>query len=108
MRLKGAFEEKGDEGDYPTDLNLPNPLQVGRTRLVIVNESILNTHVLPERGVVVLGRGPEAEIYVPHASVSRRHAVIRTDRDEVTIEDLGSSNGTTVNNLPITPGRRSP
>src|SRR5579872_2498138 len=107
MALSDAFSGAGDEGDHPTELNLPNPrtgaAATGRTRLVIVNESILSTYVLPRRGVVVLGRGPEAEVFVPHPSVSRRHAIIRTDRDRVTIEDLGSSNGTTVNNLPIEP-----
>ena len=51
---------------------------------------------LQEGGEYVLGRDPDADVYLDSPSVSRRHAVIRiTDRD-ATIEDLGSRNGTFV------------
>lgn len=43
----------------------------------------------------------------PHAEViSRRHADIRLEGDTYFIEDLGSSNGTYVNGLPLRPGDR--
>ncbi len=58
-------------------------------------------HEVPE-GVVVIGRGAEAEVRLPVASVSRRHAKIQRDGDRVTVEDLGSRNGTRVNGLPVT------
>ena len=50
---------------------------------------------LPARGTLTLGRGAEADICIEHTSVSRRHATLVLD-DAVTIEDLGSSNGTWV------------
>jgi two-component system, NtrC family, response regulator AtoC len=52
---------------------------------------------LPVPGVVTIGRGEEAELRVDHASVSRRHARITLQHDEVRIADLDSHNGTLVN-----------
>jgi DNA-binding winged helix-turn-helix (wHTH) protein len=42
----------------------------------------------------LLGRTHEAAVWVEHASVSRRHALIRVAGGKATIEDLGSKNGT--------------
>jgi pSer/pThr/pTyr-binding forkhead associated (FHA) protein len=38
--------------------------------------------------------------------VSRTHADIRTEGDAYYIEDVGSSNGTYINNIPLTKGNR--
>ncbi len=46
---------------------------------------------------VVLGRGHEADVRIADASVSRRHAEVRYDGARVLVEDLGSTNGTSVN-----------
>jgi DNA-binding winged helix-turn-helix (wHTH) protein len=48
------------------------------------------------QGEHVLGRDPDADIFLPSAGVSRRHAVIRISAGRATIEDLGSKNGTLV------------
>jgi pSer/pThr/pTyr-binding forkhead associated (FHA) protein len=47
----------------------------------------------------VIGRNPECGIWVDAAGVSRRHARVRLDADSgaAAIEDLGSTNGTFVN-----------
>ena len=58
-------------------------------------------HEVPQ-GIVVIGRGAEAELRLPVASVSRRHAKIQRDGDQVTVEDLGSRNGTRLNGRPVT------
>jgi hypothetical protein len=42
------------------------------------------------------------------ALASRRHAVVRVVGGEVTIEDLGSRNGTIVNRNKLTPGEPAP
>jgi DNA-binding winged helix-turn-helix (wHTH) protein len=47
-------------------------------------------------GEYVLGRDPDADVYLASPSVSRRHAVIRVAGRRATIEDLGSRNGTFV------------
>lgn len=44
-----------------------------------------------------LGRSPEADLVLDDDTVSRRHAVLRGDREGIQIEDLGSSNGTAIN-----------
>jgi DNA-binding winged helix-turn-helix (wHTH) protein len=47
-------------------------------------------------GEHVLGRDPDLELFFDSPSVSRRHAIIRVEGDEATVEDLGSKNGTFV------------
>lgn len=51
---------------------------------------------------------PEIDVSgFPHADVvSRVHAAIHIDKGDYYIEDLGSSNGTYINHLPLTPGNR--
>jgi DNA-binding winged helix-turn-helix (wHTH) protein len=49
-----------------------------------------------DEGEHVLGRDPNAEIYLDAPKVSRRHALIRIAAARATIEDLGSKNGTFV------------
>lgn len=45
-------------------------------------------------GENLLGRTRQADVWVDHGSVSRRHAVIRVDGESATVEDCGSKNGT--------------
>jgi DNA-binding winged helix-turn-helix (wHTH) protein len=47
-------------------------------------------------GANVLGRDRSAVAWIDDPSISRRHAVVRVSDAEVTIEDLGSKNGTFV------------
>ncbi|MBX3261878.1 MAG: sigma 54-interacting transcriptional regulator [Labilithrix sp.] len=49
---------------------------------------------LPDRGSLVVGRSDECDVTVDDASVSRRHARIDVAGERITIEDLGSANGT--------------
>lgn len=51
---------------------------------------------------VMIGRDPECELTVADASVSRSHAAVRYEPlDSLFIEDLGSTNGSTVNDEPV-------
>jgi FHA domain/Protein of unknown function (DUF3662) len=50
---------------------------------------------------VVIGRMPECTIILSDPNVSRRHAEIRRIGDAVMVTDLGSTNGTRVNGLPV-------
>jgi predicted component of type VI protein secretion system len=45
----------------------------------------------------IIGRTPEAEIQVPINEVSRRHCQIQVNGAKILLRDLGSSNGTFVN-----------
>ena len=50
-----------------------------------------------------VGRTPENEVHLDDPQVSRRHAEITWDGVRCTVTDLGSSNGTFVNNRRLTP-----
>jgi phage tail-like protein len=59
-----------------------------------------------DRPVLRIGRlpAPENDLTLAHGLVSRRHAQIYCDREPYRIADLGSSNGTTVNDIPLPEG----
>ena len=52
-------------------------------------------------GEQLIGRGAEAEIPLFTALISRQHARVRVSGETVTLEDLGSMNGTLVNNTRV-------
>ena len=56
----------------------------------------VNGLVTLDEGVHVIGRDPDAEVFLNSAGVSRRHARITISAGRLTIEDLGSKNGTFV------------
>jgi pSer/pThr/pTyr-binding forkhead associated (FHA) protein len=58
--------------------------------------------VFPLTGVTVIGRNAECDISIPTDEVSRRHAELRPSQDGVMVEDLGSANGTFVNDRRVT------
>jgi predicted component of type VI protein secretion system len=47
---------------------------------------------------VVFGRGAECDVCIPISSVSRQHCEVSVAGDQVWVNDLGSANGTFVNN----------
>jgi serine/threonine protein kinase len=56
-------------------------------------------------GAVTLGRDASNDIVIPVRQVSRHHAQIRCDQAGCSVMDMGSTNGTFINGLPIPPGR---
>jgi DNA-binding winged helix-turn-helix (wHTH) protein len=59
---------------------------------LIVGERVLPLH----QGDNIVGREPDVDVRIDAPSVSRRHARLRINGAEVTVEDLGSTNGTFV------------
>ena len=59
------------------------------------------TQLLDITGGGVAGRDPAGDIVLEHPTVSRKHVHFSVRGDEVEIQDLGSANGTFVNNRPL-------
>jgi DNA-binding winged helix-turn-helix (wHTH) protein len=53
--------------------------------------------MMVEEGETILGRSREATLFLDDESVSRRHARLMINGGSVTVEDLGSKNGTVLN-----------
>jgi hypothetical protein len=66
-------------------------------RLLLVDRDIVLTN-----GEHTLGRGAEGDLVIASPTVSRRHARLSVDGERATLEDLGSKNGTWVNDKPVT------
>src|SRR5262245_28319850 len=49
------------------------------------------------RPMLLVGRAPECDVYLPHPSVSRHHAMMSGNAANVRLEDLASLNGVSVN-----------
>ncbi|HEX4465648.1 MAG TPA: sigma 54-interacting transcriptional regulator [Solirubrobacteraceae bacterium] len=62
--------------------------------LLVAGEGLLATHALTSSSVLI-GRDPECDLVVNSATLSRRHACLRLG-PAVTIQDLGSQNGTRI------------
>ena len=73
-----------------------------------VVEGKLRGHVydLPENSELFLGRGANFDIVIDEDMVSRRHAKILTFHDQVVLQDLNSTNGTSVNQQRIQGSQR--
>ena len=57
-------------------------------------------------GPISIGRGADSHVFLPDKAVSRKHAVVHAGADGTwTLEDLGSSNKTFVNDKPVTKAR---
>jgi pSer/pThr/pTyr-binding forkhead associated (FHA) protein len=64
--------------------------------------------VFPVAGPVVIGRAAECDIAVQADEISRRHAVVKPTSDGLSVEDLGSSNGTFINARRVQQGFLNP
>ncbi len=64
----------------------------GGDLLLVAGEGRLVTHALVAAELVI-GRAAECDVVVNHPALSRRHAIMRRG-DRVTVQDLGSTNGT--------------
>ena len=59
-----------------------------------------------ERGrALLIGRQPDADLVIADELISRHHARLAFEGDELVVEDLGSTNGTYLNGARVTRGR---
>ncbi|HEY3901351.1 MAG TPA: leucine-rich repeat domain-containing protein [Chthoniobacter sp.] len=71
-------------------------MHVPQTEVILRHEEVELARVTLPPGEYVIGRGEEAEIFADTALISRRHARLIITQDQLSLEDLGSSNGTFV------------
>jgi len=76
--------------------------------LSVVLDKHTITYPLPPHGEVVIGRDVQVACSFGHHSLSRRHAIVRVGDGDLTIEDLGSKNGTYVGGRRLAPAERYP
>ena len=69
-------------------------------RLILLQEGEATTFELTEEETVI-GRHPECTIQINSNMVSRKHAQVTNENGRYVIEDLGSANGSHLNNTRI-------
>lgn len=117
--LAEAAKEHAKSEDYsflgPVDVQIYEGSRLRAGRFVITaavvegeEEVPLAELVLPDGGrislgaePVVVGRLADCGVVVNDPNVSRRHAELRRVEDGVVVTDLGSTNGTRVNGVPV-------
>src|SRR3982750_2004459 len=75
--------------------------EIMKPRIAAITGKLEDTIISMNEGPVLIGRQAGATLKIGNASVSRRHAMIEKEGDRFVIADLGSRNGTFVNDIPI-------
>ncbi|HEU0131239.1 MAG TPA: DUF3662 and FHA domain-containing protein [Mycobacteriales bacterium] len=104
FRVRSAVEE-GEPDPVPTTTGK------GAPRLRVVQGNTPTSEVPLTQDVLVIGRGSQAGLRLDDTGVSRQHAEVRREGDDVVLVDLGSTNGSSVNGrhverVRLTPGDR--
>src|SRR6185503_10019863 len=98
----------GGRRDLPMDSTLVSTGKTGDgatpipRRLMVGTGQNVTTHLIPDEGIVMVGRAPEATIRVDDSSVSRLHVRLHLG-DVIRVEDLGSANGTRIGGTRLRP-----
>ena len=100
---RSVTAEAADEDSGATRVRMAVPKYVLRG----VSGAVFSK-VFPVTGPVVIGRAAECDISVPADEMSRRHTLIKPTPDGLSVEDLGSSNGTYINNKRVQHGFLNP
>ena len=86
-------------GDHPD--KVPFPVAV----LEFQTGTRSGERLVLDPGRILIGRHPDCDIVLDAASVSRQHAALDVTAGGITIEDLRSRNGTTINDVRLTTKR---
>jgi DNA-binding NtrC family response regulator len=73
-----------------------------RLYLLVLGADQVESQPLPESGEVIIGRSERCDVRIQDDSISRQHALLRIG-NTLTLEDLGSSNGTAVRSERLEP-----
>jgi FHA domain-containing protein len=95
-----ADEPQGWLWDLPRSARRPPP---GPRALIVVEDGHTIARLrLRDPATRLIGRDPAAWLHLDDTSVSRRHALISRRGGACRIRDLGSTNGTLLNGVPVT------
>ena len=64
---------------------------------------VLAELVIPDHDDIRIGRSPDSDVVLASQNISRQHALISIQNGNLFIKDLGSSNGTSVNDKALEP-----
>ncbi len=94
--------------DYPDDTTQRTALsrgpKLGGPRsacIVVIHGPGLGSRVDIGDARVSVGRSPQADLHIAHASISRRHCEFWRDGETYRVRDLGSTNRTRLNEVPV-------
>jgi two-component system, NtrC family, response regulator AtoC len=88
-------------GEPTADLqHLPQRPRAG-VYVRVFGEGLFVTHYAPRRGTLTIGRSRSADLQIDHHSLSRAHVRLHLE-PPLRIEDLGSTNGTSIGSRPLT------
>jgi len=96
-RGRSAPEADGDSGSTRLRMAVPKFVLRG-----VSGAAFGKNYPVPSQ--VTIGRAPECEISIPSDEISRKHAQIKPISDGLSVEDLGSSNGTFINGQQVKQG----
>lgn len=96
-----AAAASGDDGRTRVRMALPKFVLRG------VSGSTFGKH-FPLTGTVTIGRSADCTISIPGDEISRQHAKLQVLPDGVAVEDLGSANGTFINDKRVHHGLLAP
>jgi len=94
-------------GEVQKDKGASTSVMADTTGWRIQHVSLINRIFRVSRGAfdkpapIVLGRADECDIPIPDDSVSKRHCVFETKGGAVTVTDVGSTNGTMIDDKPL-------
>ena len=89
--VEEVLAQIGSEGSQMPYLRVMNGPEEGK-----------ELNIGPDIAEATIGRGTDCDFQINDANVSRRHAIIRRNWNEITVEDAGSKNGVVVNDRRIT------
>jgi len=108
MNVQSASRERtGPATESMVDLR-DSPLQVSRFKLVVADGPDRGAAVVSDSGRIVIGTHQSAGLMLIDPAVSRFHCELVASRDHVTLRDLDSKNGTTINDIQVGSARLTP